>query len=759
MLPSSSSTASVASYSDASSKNLADTNEESLPPSPNETDRDHHTNNGGISAATPPPDPSDALHEIYWYILQDRGNLAAGELTVGQVIACLDEEGLWFWRDDRFRECQNVALSFVGAQRSKFSCKIAVADQQLAEQTPLDFDTFSQFVTPHASLFLKALSEELVIPDWSTFGADMTYHFSTVETNQEGETAQYIPILQRANPEQWALSICSIDGQRLSIGDTDATFSIQSVSKPVTYALCLEKEGEEAVDEWIGVEPAGRAFNTQDLDADTNRPFNASVNSGAIMAAGLFTSNFPAETTWIEVVDRIRQTWHDLCGNDLEIGFSQETFESEKSTAYNNYAIAYNLKGRKGLPRNVDLQKMLDVYLGCCSIEMSTEALAVAAATLANGGVCPITQREVFPALVVRHVLSELMLCGMYDQAGHFAVQVGVPAKSGVSGVLMVMVPNVMGFVTFSPRLNKNGNSVRGIEFCKRLVSSYRVHTFEPLRSGNAGAKVDPRHNGWKEEQSLLSRMAWALQVGDTWAIRLRDIFLFAMIQAACSSREGMSSRMKNTIRHHYNLMYQIPVDEDMLGEVIETVKSNPSDMRILESLTVSHAIPDSFRNVLLMAVIELMMNDGQIDETEKNTAVRIAVLLGIDRHVALMEMNRFEQHVGHRFKDVDPCDCIDNLSSSRHRAVDLDHIRNQILNISEEILDKTDSNHRKKHRNGVRQLSEAVASGNDKGEALLLRREVLRLQRQVDKLTCMLHDERRRSHSRSLSDPFVKGS
>lgn len=598
----------------------------------------------------------------------------------------------------------------------------------------------------------------MVIPDWSTFGADMTYHFSTVEKNRTGQTAHYIPILQQANPEQWALSICSIDGQRLSIGDSDATFSIQSVSKPVTYALCLDSEGEDVVEEWIGVEPAGRAFNTQDLDADSNRPFNASINSGAIMATGLYTSSFPPETTWIEVVDRIRQTWHDLSGNDLEVGFSQETFESEKSTAYNNYAIAYNLKGRKGLPRNVDLHKMLDVYLACCSIEMTTEALAVAAATLANGGVCPITQREVFPAHIVRHVLSELMLCGMYDQAGHFAVQVGVPAKSGVSGVLMVMVPNVMGFATFSPRLNKNGNSVRGIEFCKQLVSSYRVHIFEPLRSGNAGAKVDPRRNGWKEEQSLLSRMAWALQVGDTWAVRLRDIFLFAMVQAACSSREGMTHRMKHTIRHHYSLMYQTQVDEEMLDEVIGTVKSNPSDMRILESLTKSHAIPDSFRNVLLMAIIELMMIDGQIDETEKNIAVRIAVLLGIDRRVALMEMNRFEQHVGHRFKDVDPCDCVDNLSASRHRAVDLDHIRNQILDISEEILDKTESNHRKKHRQGVRQLSEAVASSNEKGEGLLLRREVLRLQRQVDKLTRMLHDERRRSHTRSSSD-VLKGS
>jgi len=248
-----------------------------------------------------------------------------------------------------------------------------------------------------------------------------------------------------------------------------------------SYALGMAKEGEDFMEEWIDVEPAGRPFNTQDLEPDTHRPFNASINSGAIMAAGVLASGYPEDFTWREVIDQVRGTWTDLCGNDLEIAFSQETYESEKATAYNNFAIAYNLKGRKGLPRGVDLHKMLDVYLGCCSIESTTEALSVAAATLANGGVCPITGKEIFPAEVVRTVLAETMLCGMYNQAGHFAVEVGLPAKSGVSGALMVIVPNVFGFATFSPRLNEKGNSVRGIEFCKRLVQSYRVHVFEPL--------------------------------------------------------------------------------------------------------------------------------------------------------------------------------------------------------------------------------------------------------------------------------------
>lgn len=113
------------------------------------------TTTTNTTTTTTTANPMDTLHEIYWYILQDRGNLAAEDLTLGHVIACLEEEGLWFWRDDRFRECQNVALELVGAKRSKFSGKIAEVDREKAQVVPLDFDTFSKFVTSHASLFLK----------------------------------------------------------------------------------------------------------------------------------------------------------------------------------------------------------------------------------------------------------------------------------------------------------------------------------------------------------------------------------------------------------------------------------------------------------------------------------------------------------------------------------------------------------------------------------------------------------------------------
>lgn len=673
----------------------------------------------------------EILHELHSFVVKSRGIIETAELTIGHLIDALAEEGIFFWRDARFEKAQDVALQMAVQERAEFTNKILFDSEGAASAVHIDFEGFVQLVAPCARLYLKAFSEEFVIPDWSTFTTDMTYHYYEVAGINEGANAEYIPILREADSDKWGLSICSTDGQRFSIGDALAKHTLQSVSKPVTYALALAKEGEDYMSEWIGTEPAGRPFNTQDLDPATHRPFNASINSGAIMAAGVFASRFP-DCMWREIVDDVRKIWYDLCGNDLPIGFSSETFESEKDTAFNNYAIAYNLKGRSGLPRNVDLHTMLDVYLGCCSIEIMTEALAVAAATLANGGVCPITGKEVFPADVTRSVLSETMTCGMYDQSGHFAVEVGLPAKSGVSGAIMIIVPSVFGFATFSPRLNGKGNSFRGIEFCKRLVSCYRVHLFEPLRSGNTGAKVDPRKNGWKNERMQIARMAWAVEVGEIDAHRLRDIFLFALCQTAVSSEEGLSDRMLDEIRYHYEQIYQVPVEEKHFDDILAAVRLHPDDLRVLEKLTGDVNVPDSFRSIISMAMVNIIMVDGYVDEVKRDIAVRISILIGTDRGVALMEMNRYEhtQFVGHRFRDTgEDCEGV-GLRLQNRRA-----------------FSGTAQKSLKQRRESKADQQEDIRASVDRlevdapEELIFLRREVSRLRRKVEKLTHLLHE------------------
>jgi glutaminase len=619
----------------------------------------------------------DVLLDLYWYIKRTRRPSATSNeyLIFDDIRAALAKEGILFWRDQRYGQSQRVALAWIQqgtleAQKSASTdCPVIAISEEAKHQidaVTVPYGRFVDLVSPCARLFLSAFNEENVIPDWSSFVTDLHEFYHRVESDTSGETAQYIPILRDANPDQFGVSVCSVDGQRISIGDATVKHSLQSVSKPVTYAMALAKEGEDFMEQWIDVEPAGRPFNTQDLDPVTQRPFNASVNSGAIMAAGAVASGFPPDTTWKEIVDQVRAKWTELCGNDMDVGFSQETYESEKATAYNNFAIAYNLKGRRGLPRDVDLHTMLDVYLGCCSMEITTEALSVAAATLANGGICPITEKEVFPVHVVRAVLAETMTCGMYNQAGRFAVEVGLPAKSGVSGALMVMVPNLLGLATFSPRLNAKGNSVRGYAFCKNLVDCYRLHLFEPLRSGNTGAKIDPRQNGWRDEQKKISHLAWAASVGDEDALRLRDIFLDAVARTAVASEEGLSDRKINIIKDKYEQVFMTQLDSELARVHMERVRRDPDDFSYLEDLTQKAFVTDAIKEVIFSAMIEIAMTDGVVDAAEKEVAVRIAqTVLAMDERVAMLELGRYENHVGHRFERVGLPDMIENVRAS----------------------------------------------------------------------------------------------
>jgi glutaminase len=184
----------------------------------------------------------------------------------------------------------------------------------------------------------------------------------------------------------------------------DIYHSIQSVSKPITYAHALRHEGDVFTHQFVGVEPSGRPFNALDLLPD-QRPYNPCVNAGAIIMAGLVASGYP-QLTDREITQVIMDLWSELCGDLAPVRFSEETMLSERATADNNFAIAYLLRGGLGLPRGVDLHKMMDVYLSSCSIEMTASMLAVAAATLANGGVCPTTGRQVLPADVVKRALE-----------------------------------------------------------------------------------------------------------------------------------------------------------------------------------------------------------------------------------------------------------------------------------------------------------------------------------------------------------------
>lgn len=199
-----------------------------------------------------------------------------------------------------------------------------------------------------------------------------------------------------------------------------------------------------------------------------------------------------------EKFDYVMNFMKKLAGNEY-VGFSNATFQSERLSGDRNFAIGYYLKEKKCFPEGTDMTAILDLYFQLCSIEVTCESASVMAATLANGGFCPITGERVLNPEAVRDTLSLMHSCGMYDFSGQFAFHVGLPAKSGVSGGILLVVPNVMGVMCWSPPLDKLGNSVRGIQFCTDLVQLFNFHNYDNLR--HFAKKLDPRREGGEQRQ------------------------------------------------------------------------------------------------------------------------------------------------------------------------------------------------------------------------------------------------------------------
>lgn len=284
-----------------------------------------------------------------------------------------------------------------------------------------------------------------------------------------GKPADYIPELGKVDPSLFGIAIATTDGEVYGVGDTQHPFTIQSVSKPFMYGYALNRYGREAVLKHVGVEPTGEAFNSIVLDEVANRPFNPMVNAGAIAVAELMDGASQEQRT-----ANMLALFGDLAGRPL--GIDEAVFRSEEATGHRNRAIAYMMLNTgmiKGDPNDV-----LDLYFRQCSVNVTTRDLAIMAATLANDGTNPITGKKVFQAEYVRDVLSVMNSCGMYDYAGEWAYEVGMPAKSGVSGCIIAVIPGQIGIGVFAPPIDSHGNSLRGIRVCQEISKEFELHAF-----------------------------------------------------------------------------------------------------------------------------------------------------------------------------------------------------------------------------------------------------------------------------------------
>lgn len=285
-----------------------------------------------------------------------------------------------------------------------------------------------------------------------------------VRDQDAGANADYIEKLKRADPDKLGLAICTTAGHIYAAGDCDYEFSIQSISKPFVYALALDIYGAEEVHKHVGVEASGDPFNELSLDDETGRPANPLINAGAITVNQLIGGpDIPVE----ERIEKIRAYFSRLAGRDLSI--DQDIYDSEMASADRNRAITYMLREVGMVTDEAD--DALAGYISQCSVLVTVRDLAVMAATLANGGTQPVTGEKILSAEACRVAQAVMVSAGMYDASGRWMVNVGIPAKSGVAGGLIGTMPAQMGIASLSPRLDKQGNSVRGVKIFHELSS------------------------------------------------------------------------------------------------------------------------------------------------------------------------------------------------------------------------------------------------------------------------------------------------
>lgn len=292
------------------------------------------------------------------------------------------------------------------------------------------------------------------------------------EYAKKGQVASYIPALGKANPNDLSIAIQYPDGQCLSAGNIEKTFTLQSISKVISLALVLMDRGFSYVFERVGMEPTGDPFDSiAKLEMTVPaKPLNPMINAGALVVTHMIKGS--------NVEGRLQRLLHFVreMTNDSHITFSKEVAQSEFETAHLNRSLCYFLKGHHII--NEDVEQLIDLYTKQCAIKMNCLDLARIGVVFALDGVNPINGKQIIPPDVARICKTFMVSCGMYNASGEFAIKIGIPAKSGVSGGIMGAVPGKFGIGIFGPALDDKGNSIAGIKLLELISKKYRLSMF-----------------------------------------------------------------------------------------------------------------------------------------------------------------------------------------------------------------------------------------------------------------------------------------
>jgi len=344
--------------------------------------------------------------------------------------------------------------------------------------------------------------------------------------NRDGVVATYIPELASVDPEAFGIVIATVDGAVYEMGDTRKPFTIQSMAKPLTYASILDLYGAAAVRERIGVEPTGDVFNAISLAPATGMPLNPMVNAGAITAVGMVP---PARAAGEPGrIDQLLASLGRFAGRRLEV--DEAVYRSERDTGHRNRAIANLLRGTGAIDGDPDA--VLDAYFRLCAVSVDARDLALIAATLAAGGLHPLTATVAASEDTVRDVLSVMATCGMYDGAGEWLFEVGLPAKSGVSGGILAVLPGQLGIGVWSPRLDGRGNSVRGVAVCRDLARDLDLHLVRGVRPiGAVRTRTSVARRPSKRGRSVPERETLAVEAGRSLVLELQGSIGFVAVE------------------------------------------------------------------------------------------------------------------------------------------------------------------------------------------------------------------------------------
>lgn len=298
-----------------------------------------------------------------------------------------------------------------------------------------------------------------------------------IRPHDNGSPADYIPQLAAADPDRLALAVVGPRGKVRAAGDATTQFTIQSISKPFVLALALEAVGFDAVFSRVGAEPSGEPFNAISLEPGSGRPANPLINAGAIATTSL-VPGAGIDDRMSRIIDMLSA----FAGRRLEL--DEAVYRSESETGDRNRALAHLMRAQ-GVFRD-PVETIVDTYFRQCSLLVDVADLAVMAATLAFSGRNPVTGEQVVSERTARHVVSIMSSCGMYDFSGQWLLEVGVPAKSGVSGGLLAVASSQFGIGAFSPRLDAHGNTVRGRLIVEKLSDRFEMHVFQSHESISA---------------------------------------------------------------------------------------------------------------------------------------------------------------------------------------------------------------------------------------------------------------------------------